>query len=1019
MAIFNLGDVVCLKSDHSIQGAVIRIIEGGAETRYVVFTSSLGKQTYYESQIELMAFGEELEQVDAARFHAELTASLIRNPSLSSLYSLNAGNIDFIPHQFRPVLKFIKSDRPRLLIADGVGVGKTIEAGLILRELKARRNLESVLVICPRPLVTEEKWETEMKRFDEDFDSLNGERFQYCLKEMDYEGEWPEKYKKAVLPYSLFDEAKVDGNKSNKKQVGLTQLDPPPKFDLVIVDEAHHVRNTATYAYRAVKQFCDNAEAVIFLTATPVQLDYDELFVLLNLLRPDLIIDKDTFHNMAEPNGYINHAAAIVRAMKENWQQEALEELQKACYQTAWGQIVISKNPIATQSINTLRQRKITPEERVRLITDIESLHTFSNIISRTRRRDIGRFTLRKATTVKVPFTPAQKELHDGILGILHDILSTIHCTQNTKFMLTTIRRQTASCLFGLIPMLEDILYRHFDELIDDEYLISALLKDDREARSIEERIQEIIALARDLPSEDPKLTKLIKIIEDKQKQPKNKLMIFSSFKHTLWYLHKNLTALGYRVGMIYGEVPDKERRDLRDRFKENNVQEEALDILLFSEVGCEGLDYQFCDCMINYDLPWNPMRVEQRIGRIDRNGQESESVAIFNMVTPDTVDFDIYERCLNRIGVFKQSIGDCEEILGSLSGEIRSIVDNFYMNEEEKKEKIQQLTDNKIRLMQEQLLLEDQQKDLFGIKVPDLSFDEELKKATNFWLSSEKINNMVHTYLKQRIDSNKDYILGEKTVKTLRSSKELRSRLLEDFKKYKIPNNKENRSWVKKLKNEEQLYIPITFDGKAFEKGGDVVLITISHPLVQQAAAFLEAESKAVTAFRVETNRYRAGEYPFAVFQWKMSGEREDLQLKTISVETGLNDILLDLLKESKEEDCIIDTDISRWDEVETRHHDMWETELEEHKRRTKELIHYKTGSLTTSHNARMAQLEEQLRKASDPRIRKMKEGEIRNAVADYARHLEELERAVSQADILPETLAYGLLVISPENAY
>lgn len=236
MAIFNLGDVVCLKSDHSIQGAVIRIIEGGAETRYVVFTSSLGKQTYYESQIELMAFGEELKQVDAARFHAELTASLIRNPSLSSLYSLNAGNIDFIPHQFRPVLKFIKSDRPRLLIADGVGVGKTIEAGLILRELKARRNLESVLVICPRPLVTEEKWETEMKRFDEDFDSLNGERFQYCLKEMDYEGEWPEKYKKAVLPYSLFDEAKVDGNKSNKKQVGLTQLDPPPKFDLVIVD---------------------------------------------------------------------------------------------------------------------------------------------------------------------------------------------------------------------------------------------------------------------------------------------------------------------------------------------------------------------------------------------------------------------------------------------------------------------------------------------------------------------------------------------------------------------------------------------------------------------------------------------------------------------------------------------------------------------------------------------------------------------------------------------------------------
>ena len=1014
MAKFSQGEMVRLKSDHLIEGAVIRIIEGGTETRYQVFTSVLGKQTYYESQLELLATGEELEQVNETRFHAGLTASLIRNPSLSSLYSLNSASIDFIPHQFRPVLKFIKSDRPRLLIADGVGVGKTIEAGLILRELKARRNLESVLVICPRPLVTEQKWETEMRRFDEDFDYLTGERFLYCLKEMDYEGEWPDKYKKAVLPYSLFDEAKVDGKDSNKKQLGLMQLDPPPKFDLVIVDEAHHIRNTATYAYRAVKQFCDNAEAVIFLTATPVQLNYDELFVLLNLLRPDLIIDKDTFHNMAEPNGYINHAAAIVRAMKDNWQQKALAELQKACYQTAWGQIVISKNPVAIQAINTLEQKDISPEERVRLITDIESLHTFSNIISRTRRRDIGQFTLRKATTVNVPFTPIQKELHDGILSIVHDILSTIHCTENTKFMMTTIRRQTASCLFGLIPMLEEILYRHFDELIDDEYLTGALLMEDKDARSIEQRIREIITLAENLPPEDPKLERLIRIIEDKKTQPKNKVMIFSSFKHTLRYLRKNLMAKGYRVGMIYGEVPDKERRDLRDRFREDSSQKEALDILLFSEVGCEGLDYQFCDCMINYDLPWNPMRVEQRIGRIDRNGQKSESVAIFNMVTPDTVDFDIYERCLNRIGVFKQSIGDCEEILGSLSGEIRSIVDNFHMTEEEKKEKIQQLTDNKIRLMQEQLLLEDQQKDLFGIKVPDLSFDEELKNATNFWLSPEKLSNMVHTYLKLRLDPDKEYILGEKTVKTLRSSKELRSRLLEDYKKYKIPNNKENRAWVKALKKEEQ-YIPITFDGKAFDKDGDVMLITISHPLVKQAAAFLETESKSVTAFRVETNRYQAGEYPFAVFQWKMSGEREDLQLKTISIETGLNDILLDLLKESKEEDYIIDSDISRWDEVETLHHDMWETELENHRRRTKELIHYKVGSLTTSHNARMAQLEEQLRKANNPRIRKMKEGEVRNAVADYERHLEDLERAVDQADILPETLAYGILIVAP----
>ncbi len=86
--------------------------------------------------------------------------------------------------------------------------------------------------------------------------------------------------------------------------------------------------------------------------------------------------------------------------------------------------------------------------------------------------------------------------------------------------------------------------------------------------------------------------------------------------------------------------------------------EEQALDMLLFSEVGCEGLDYQFCDCIVNYDLPWNPMRIEQRIGRIDRNGQKSESVSIFNLITPDTVDADIYFRCLTRIGVFQRAIG-------------------------------------------------------------------------------------------------------------------------------------------------------------------------------------------------------------------------------------------------------------------------------------------------------------------------------------------------------------------------
>jgi len=112
-----------------------------------------------------------------------MTASQLRNPAISKLYSLASSRINFVPYQYRPVLKFIKSDRPRMLIADEVGVGKTIESGLILSELKARTDLKNVLIICPKPLVAEHKWITEMKRFDENFVHLESSSLKYCIDE--------------------------------------------------------------------------------------------------------------------------------------------------------------------------------------------------------------------------------------------------------------------------------------------------------------------------------------------------------------------------------------------------------------------------------------------------------------------------------------------------------------------------------------------------------------------------------------------------------------------------------------------------------------------------------------------------------------------------------------------------------------------------------------------------------------------------------------------------------------------
>ena len=162
------GTVVRLKARPDIMGAVLDVVPRDPEARFTVFHGG-EVATYYESQVEPIVLKPSRTNVEPEALHAALTATQLRHPSTGHLYSLYASRINFVPYQFRPVLKLIQADRPRLLIADEVGVGKTIEAGLILKELQARCELKSVLVICPKPLVAERKWLEELKRFDEQF----------------------------------------------------------------------------------------------------------------------------------------------------------------------------------------------------------------------------------------------------------------------------------------------------------------------------------------------------------------------------------------------------------------------------------------------------------------------------------------------------------------------------------------------------------------------------------------------------------------------------------------------------------------------------------------------------------------------------------------------------------------------------------------------------------------------------------------------------------------------------------
>jgi ATP-dependent helicase HepA len=1015
------GQVVFLKSKPEIKGAVVSVTSGEPENRYNVFID--GKiQILYASQIQAEKYNDEkFSLLSYKKFQAYLTSLQIQNPELSKLYSLNAARVDYIPYQFRPVLKFIKSDRPRLLIADDVGVGKTIEAGLILRELQSRRDIQSVLIICPRPLITEGKWRSEMRRFDEHFEHLDGKNLKYCINEMDLEGVWPERYKKVIVPYSLFDETLLYGTNSDKKNrkhaKGLLDLDPPPQFDLVIVDEAHHIRNQNTYTHKAVRFFCDHSEAVVFLTATPIQLGSNDLFVLLNTLRPDLIIDKESFAIMAEPNPFINKAISYARSGQPKWNREALNLLVDAG-NTAWGKSILSHNPKFIQIKSTLSKDNIEDKKRIQIINDLEKIHTFSGIINRTRRRDIGDFTIRKPETVRIPFTPSQQEFYDELIDIQTEIFKQLHGDKNIKFMMTTIRRQAASCLYGLIPFLKDILNRHIDELPTDEYYNNSLSIMDSFSDSIKSQIHSIIEKAKSIDPEDPKLDKMIDIIHDKQKLPNNKIMIFSSFKHTLNYIYQHLKKKGYRIGMIHGDVPDDERDNLSSRFRLNRDDKDALDIMLFSEVGSEGLDYQFCDCIINYDLPWNPMRIEQRIGRIDRWGQKSESVAIFNLVTPGTVDADIYERCLLRIGVFNHALGGSEEILGEITKEIKNIAESFTLDASERRKKLQQLSDNKIRLIKEQETLEEKQIEFFGLSVPQKQLNKEIREASSFWLSPKALYNLVMAYIQEICNKVQDFILGEKALKTLRLPQECRSLLLDDFRKLQRQRISPYREWEKWLKGNNQ-HLSITFDSQCATQHRDASFIMPLHPLVKQASKYFEKTGMVAAMLKAKDSSIPGGKYPFAIYQWQFYGIKNDIKMCSVSTSEVITSRLDQLLENAEENTGNIKNFLtsSTKEELDICHYNLWIKAKEKYIQQTRDQAKYMLESLGVSHKARIALLSEQLNRSTNDKIRRMHQAQIDAAEEDYNRRVRELNNAAKMADITAQPVAYGVLQVEGEN--
>ncbi len=1012
--------MVCLVSNPEKRGMVFSVTNLGQTVKYDLFIDG-GISTFYSGQIALVEETPGYTWTDADTFRSYLTAYQINNPSARNLYSLNSARIDFVPYQFRPALKLIHADEPRILIADSVGVGKTIEAGLIIKELEARSNLENVLIICPKPLVAERKWELEMKRFDEDFIPLDGPQLRQVLSDTDRDGEWPARFSKVIIPYSILDSRIYnDGEKKDNRRksrcFSLTDLDPAPHFDLVIIDEAHHIRNGSmekekAFAYKCVKYFCDNATAVVMLTATPLQTGTDNLFTLMNVLRPDVFIDENTFKIMLKPNKYITQCSHTIRAAKDNWQADAIEQLKNIC-NTTWGENVIAKNPKYKDVLLKLQQNNLSRNDRVQLISDVESLHSLNTMLNRTRRKDIHDFCVRRTHTIRTEFTDAQRKLHNSLLQFEKTVLSAMYDEQSAKFMMSTISRQAASCIMGLAPFIHDIVNRRFSQINDDQnisYTFKELEND--EAFTFSVAAKEVLELAGNLPEEDPKFDSILSIINQKQACENNKIILFSTFRHTLAYLRKKLSAMGYRVAQIDGSVKDARRLELREQFEKDKDDPDAIDIMLFTEVGSEGLDYQFCDMMINYDLPWNPMKIEQRIGRIDRRGQKSESVSIYNIITDDTIDADIYFRCHLRIGVFERSIGECEEILGEIGSQIEKIAVDSALTGEERRIKLEQIADNEVRKMQELSKLEEEEKGLFGFDLSDYTASKEIQKAESPWLTPLSIQKLVEKYLNDRLGQGK-YIIGENDLKMLRLNAEARNKLRADLSKLRGTRNAARRSWEVYLKGNNPNHY-VTFDADAAEEKRDAFFITSMHPLARQASMFYTSTDTAYINVEYASDTLPSGKYPFSVYAWTYTGLNQHFRLVTVCENDAVSDELTDILQDTQAAAKPAAADQNTWQKLEEKHVQMWMAEKDSYLQEVRTTEKFRRESLFNSFINKRSAIESMLHDGLEFNIETMKQGELKKATEKYETKIKDIEAQVAQTDIHTTLIANGILVI------
>jgi SNF2 family DNA or RNA helicase len=614
-------------------------------------------------------------------------------------------------HQIRAYHRLYDNWPPKLLIADEVGLGKTVQAGLLLRQAWLSGRIKRALVLAPKNVC--KQWQIELReKFNLNWPIYDGQKLTWYrspAREHDFEKpvsrqEWHRE------PFVIMSSHLA--RRQDRQREILEDADP---YDLVVLDEAHHARTKGAGTPQAkgpnrllqlMRSLRRRTDGLILLTATPLQVHATELWDLLDLLGLPAAWTPDAFVRFfsevaKDPvtNESLDWLSALFRANEAHFGELSRAVAER---QTRLSGLKTRKVLQALRDPVSIPRRQLSPEERRAAIAIIKRSTPVSALVSRHTRELLRKYfkagklstavATRQVEDRFIPLSLEEGDIYSQVETYISDTYNAAapDARNAVGFVMTIYRRRLASSFHALRQTMEkrkggvgDLLTAADEARIDEnvadqveageEIDIETVSEDERRALAFEEiaTIETIVDEIKRLPT-DTKAMELSKALSELKGSGYPQVMVFTQFTDTMDYLRELLAAAGSSVMCFSGrggEIRNTDgtwtpisRDEVKRRFKEGRSE-----VLVCTDAAAEGLNFQFCGALVNYDMPWNPMRVEQRIGRIDRLGQRFSDIRIINLHYEDTVEADVYRALRSRISIFEKVVGGLQPILTKL----------------------------------------------------------------------------------------------------------------------------------------------------------------------------------------------------------------------------------------------------------------------------------------------------------------------------------------------------------------